>query len=136
MIYTGQSLIALDYTACILKWSPSPDDDVAGYNVYMQEGKKGTPQKMNGTLITTTEWTSPPLRRDLTYYFHLTATDFSGNTSVNSPTYTYRPDPSLLDSNVVVVDIHRQLILKNKEMRTDILNEPNHLLRFDIGVTI
>lgn len=133
MIYIGQSLAAIDYTSCILRWTPSVAVDIKGYDVYMQEGERGSSHKMNRTLIKESEWISPPLRRDLTYYFYVTATDLSGNVSVKGNTFPFRLDATTADPTVVVIDRFRTIPLLKNQVHKEIVSMDDSFMRFEIG---
>ena len=75
----GQSPASFD-----LSWSISPDNDIAGYNIYRSEGEVTTRTKLNPALLLT------PAFRDMNafpghhYLYTVTAVDSSGNESPES----------------------------------------------------
>ncbi len=80
-----------------LSWDAHPEADVAGYNLYGSTTSPvstvGTP--LNGSnLIRTTSYTDAPLVNGTTYYYALTATDWSDNVSAATGEVSAAPDAS------------------------------------------
>jgi Fibronectin type III domain len=80
-------MVMLLLAAALLTWSPSPSDDVAGYQVYY-----GTASGVYTTVIDVGPTTSASvggLRKGRTYWFAVTAYDTSDNESEYSNEVQY-----------------------------------------------
>jgi fibronectin type 3 domain-containing protein len=67
-----------------LFWPANPEADVAGYTIYRSTDPnlpQGRWTKLTPTLYTRTTFTDENVEAGKTYYYYLTATDLSGNTS-------------------------------------------------------
>jgi hypothetical protein len=60
--------------AVMLSWEPSAETDIAGYNLYRQEGG-GTPKKLNAALIPNTTYTDRDVAAGVKYIYYATAVD-------------------------------------------------------------
>lgn len=135
MWYIGQSIIAVDHSACILKWSEVPALDLDGYNVYMREGLQGDFVKMTKEPINEPEWVSPALRLDTKYFFYITATDRSDNESKSSTVIPFMMRDATEDTNIVYVPSPVRLNL----LASSIVEEPIMgtsaaiITRFELG---
>lgn len=98
----AQSLVAISYTGCIIKWPAVEADDLDGYHVYMRAGLTGTFERMTIDPITDGDWESPPLRNDMRYYFYITSVDTGDNESAPSQTIVYS-HPDATDEPVIFV---------------------------------
>ena len=67
-----------------LFWSPNPEPDVAGYNLYRSTDPKGPWTKLTPTLYSKTTFTDENVESGKTYYYYLEAVDTSGNVSPKS----------------------------------------------------
>ena len=67
-----------------LFWSPNPEPDVAGYNLYRSTDPKGPWTRLTPTLYTKTTFTDENVESGKTYYYYLEAVDTSGNVSPKS----------------------------------------------------
>lgn len=78
-------------------WNPSPEFDLAGYNVYMSVGSAGVWTLQNATgLLTTPVFTKTGLINGTEYSFKVEAVDLTGYTSDSS--VVVKATPSALDS--------------------------------------
>lgn len=59
--------------------------DLAGFNIYRSLSEKGEPEKINSELVSGSAYLDTGLTNGQTYYYTVTAVDFSGNESVRSP---------------------------------------------------
>lgn len=66
-----------------LTWSPQVEGDVAGYNVYRNEGQ-GAPEKLNSSLIAAPAFRDDKVAAGKVYTYTVTAVDARGNESVKS----------------------------------------------------
>jgi predicted small lipoprotein YifL len=73
--------------AVMLSWEPSTETDIAGYNLYRQEGAN-TPKKLNAALIPNTTYTDRDVATGVKYIYYVTAVDNAvpPNESVTSNT--------------------------------------------------
>ncbi len=67
-----------------LYWGQSADEDLAGYNVYRSVSRGRDYTKVNSALVTRNEYGDLTVENDTTYYYVVTAVDFSGNESGHS----------------------------------------------------
>jgi hypothetical protein len=84
-----------------LSWQPSPDDDLAGYNVYYGSDSGRYTAVLN--LDNVTFATVDGLAGGVTYYFVVTATDWFGNESEPTQEVSYTvplPAPTTLQTQV------------------------------------
>jgi Fibronectin type III domain len=58
----------------MLSWEPSPETDIAGYNLYRQEGANA-PKKLNAALIPNTTYTDRDVSAGVKYTYYVTAVD-------------------------------------------------------------
>ncbi len=77
------SLARLDSITLI--WKPNTEKDLAGYNIYRQEGENGTPVKLNEKIFTDTEYVDTPPMSDESYFYYVTAVDNSAGANESSP---------------------------------------------------
>lgn len=77
-------------TTVSLSWTANPESDMSGYNVYRSEISGGPYSKVNGSLVTATNYSDPSLVNGTAYYYVITAVDTglleSGNSSEVSAT--------------------------------------------------
>ncbi|UCF78735.1 MAG: fibronectin type III domain-containing protein [Candidatus Eiseniibacteriota bacterium] len=74
-------------TSAVLHWAKNIETDVAGYNIYFFTPDPGSDQsytKHNTGLITINSYTMSNLTVGTTYYFKITAVDWTGNESAAS----------------------------------------------------
>lgn len=126
-------MIALDYTGCIIRWKPSPDNDLEGYNIYMKAGSTGEFKRMNKHLVKETEWRSPPLRHDMIYSFYITAVDTSDNESLPSPVQTFQLLDASIDPNIITIKRHHTMILSSNQATSELISSQDFLTRFTLG---
>ncbi len=74
---TGSTTVALD-------WTSNSDADLAGYNVYRSATQNGTYAKLNGPLVTTSNYVDAAAPSDATSFYKVTAVDGSDNESALS----------------------------------------------------
>lgn len=80
-----------------LTWHPSPEFDLAGYNVFMSVGSTNVWNLQNGTgLLTAPIFTKSGLTDGVTYHFKIEAIDLTGYKSDHSQVVSAKP--SSLDS--------------------------------------
>jgi hypothetical protein len=75
----GQSPASFD-----LSWSISPDNDIAGYNIYRREGEVTSRTKLNPTLLLTPAFRDMNVFPERHYLYTVTAVDRAGNESPES----------------------------------------------------
>ena len=73
----GDGEVALD-------WSDNSESDLAGYNVYRSTSAGGPYNKLNGSLLTTSQYTDSSANNGTTYFYVVKAVDTSGNLSNSS----------------------------------------------------
>ncbi|MFC2059965.1 hypothetical protein ACFLTZ_02575 [Chloroflexota bacterium] len=73
-----------------LDWNDSSESDLAGYNVY-RGLTSGNYTKVNGSLVSTSNYTDTGLTNDVTYYYVVTAVDLGSNESAYSSEYSATP---------------------------------------------
>ena len=67
-----------------LIWSPNPEPDLAGYNVYRQQEQDGARLRLNRELLPTPLFHDPSVTPGNLYTYQVTAADGNGNESVPS----------------------------------------------------
>ena len=67
-----------------LDWNDNGEPDLAGYNVYRSTTSGGPYSKINGTLLTTSDYADTGLTNGTTYYYVVRAEDNAANESGNS----------------------------------------------------
>jgi fibronectin type 3 domain-containing protein len=67
-----------------LGWNINSEPDINGYNIYRSTTSGGTYIKLNGTLLSSSNYTDNSVSNGTTYYYVVTAIDTSSNESVNS----------------------------------------------------
>jgi endonuclease I len=67
-----------------LNWSANNESDLAGYNLYRSEVSGSGYVKINGSVLTSTNYVDSALSASTSYYYVLTALDSSANESTNS----------------------------------------------------
>lgn len=77
-----------------LSWSPSPSQNVSGYNVYRSVTSNSGYVKLNSSLLNGTTYTDATSQPGTTYYYVATAVDISGNESAFSAPPSTAPIPS------------------------------------------
>jgi hypothetical protein len=75
----GQSPVSFD-----LSWSISPDNDIAGYNIYRSEGERISRTKLNPALLLTPAFRDMNVFPGRHYLYIVTAVDRAGNESPES----------------------------------------------------
>jgi chitodextrinase len=78
-------------------WSPVPDEDVSGYNVYGRASGMSVPQRLNADPIAATEWDFERPFGEGDFYVSVTAVDAAGNESAMSPEASLFPTEIALD---------------------------------------
>jgi hypothetical protein len=73
----GESMISLD-------WDDNTEGDLAGYNVYRSQTSGSGYSQINGSLVTSSNYTDNNVDGYVTYYYVVTAEDTSSNESGNS----------------------------------------------------
>jgi fibronectin type 3 domain-containing protein len=73
----GVSTVSLD-------WNNNTESDLAGYYVYRSTTSGGTYARLNGTLLSSSNYTDNSVTNGTTYYYIVTAADHSSNESGNS----------------------------------------------------
>ena len=78
-----------------ISWTANTEADLAGYNIYRSQTSGSGYIKVNGPLVTGTQFTNYALLRNNTYYFVVTAVDKAGNESQysNQSSVTISQDP-------------------------------------------
>ncbi|MBN1186266.1 MAG: T9SS type A sorting domain-containing protein [Bacteroidales bacterium] len=80
-----QNLIAAEGDGSVsLNWDDNSESDLAGYNIYRSATSGSGYSKINGSLVAVSEYTDNSVINGTTYYFVVTAVDYSGNESANS----------------------------------------------------
>jgi hypothetical protein len=76
-----------------LTWQPNTEADLSGYNLYRGMDQDGSDaQKINTSLITTTEFLDQDVQNGQTYYYFVTAVDQAGNESDKSEPVAATPN--------------------------------------------
>jgi len=75
----------------ILTWNSNSEADMNGYNVYRSATPGGGYAKLNGSLLTNTNYTDNGLTNGVPYYYVVTAVDKAGHESSNSSEATATP---------------------------------------------
>lgn len=71
-------------TSISMTWTPSPDKDIVGYNVYRTRRYEGKGEKLNDGLIAGTSFTDENVEVDLNYFYSVTAVNKGGYESLPS----------------------------------------------------
>ena len=71
-------------TSISMRWEPSPDKDIVGYNVYRTLRYEGKGEKLNKELIAGTSFTDENVEVDLNYFYSITAVNKGGYESLPS----------------------------------------------------
>ncbi len=71
-------------TAISMTWTPSPDEDIVGYNIYRTLKYEGEGEKLNDALIAGTSFTDENVQLDLNYFYSITAVNKGGYESLPS----------------------------------------------------
>ena len=74
-----------------LSWTAIPDEDVWGYHVERADASTGTFERINPSLVVTTNFVDPHVNHDRTYYYRIYAVDHSCNTSAVSSVVSATP---------------------------------------------
>ena len=82
----GVSTVSLD-------WSNNAEGDLAGYYVYRSTTSGGTYTQLNGTLLSSSNYTDNSVINGTTYYYIVTTVDNSSNESDNSNEVSATPHP-------------------------------------------
>ncbi|MDI6822444.1 MAG: Ig-like domain-containing protein [Actinomycetota bacterium] len=69
-----------------LTWSPNPETDIAGYNIYRATFQDGPFEKINQELVTSTSFKDTGINLDDSYYYFIKAVDETGKESEASQT--------------------------------------------------
>jgi len=80
---TGTGVAAPVYSVS-LSWNASTSPNISGYNVYRRTGTSGSFVKINGALVTPTNYLDTSVADGQTYYYETTAVNSSGEESVPS----------------------------------------------------
>ncbi|MFA5423480.1 MAG: glycoside hydrolase family 30 beta sandwich domain-containing protein, partial [Phycisphaerae bacterium] len=89
---TGLSAVPSDATVT-LNWSDSTEGDLEGYNVYRSTTSGSGYTQLNGSLLTTSNYTDNSVTNGTTYYYVVTAEDTYSNESGNSSEVSATPSP-------------------------------------------
>jgi GH35 family endo-1,4-beta-xylanase len=76
----------------ILTWNSNGEPDMNGYNVYRSTTPGGGYAKLNGSLLTSPNYTDNGLTNGTPYYYVVTAVDLTGHESTNSGEATAIPN--------------------------------------------
>ncbi|MBE0448229.1 MAG: S-layer homology domain-containing protein [Actinobacteria bacterium] len=76
--------LASNVGAISLEWSPSREEDLAGYNIYRKEAG-GEPTKLNNSLLVGAQYQDASAKPGAIYTYYITAVDRVGNESEKSP---------------------------------------------------
>jgi fibronectin type 3 domain-containing protein len=87
---TGLSASAGNQTVS-LDWSNNSEADINSYNVYRSTTSGGTYTRLNGTLLSNSNYTDNSVTNGTTYYYVVTAVDTSANESANSSQVSATP---------------------------------------------
>ena len=92
-------------TQVALNWNDNGESDLAGYNVYRSTTQGGPYSKINGSLVTVSDYTDTGLTNGTTYYYVVTAEDNAAQESGYSSEVNATPQavPPAAPSNVVVL---------------------------------
>lgn len=71
-------------TAISMTWTPSPDEDIVGYNVYRTLKYEGKGKQLNKELIAGTSFSDGNVKVDLNYFYSITAVNKGGYESLPS----------------------------------------------------
>ncbi|MFC1899216.1 fibronectin type III domain-containing protein, partial [Chloroflexota bacterium] len=77
-----------------LDWDDNSESDLDGYNVYRSTDSGGSPTpytKLNGSLLTSSDYTDTSVTNGVTYYYVVTAVDLGAHESGNSNEDSARP---------------------------------------------
>jgi len=80
-----------------LSWSANPELDIKGYNVYRSNKISGSFKKLNLKPINETVYIDKDLRKDVVYYYQVTALDNSRNESKPSAPMIYKHQEYIRD---------------------------------------
>ncbi len=80
----GNTIVSLD-------WNNNTEPDVNGYNVYRSTVSGGPYTRLNGTLLTSSDYNDTSVTNGITYYYVVTAVDTSLNESANSSQVSATP---------------------------------------------
>lgn len=135
MWHLAQAIVAVDHSACILKWAPVGADDLDGYNVYMRAGHTAEFEKMNPEPLTGNEWISPALRLDTKYFFRITAIDNSDNESLPGTIIPFTLRGATEDMTLVYLQPPTPHLVRAGESIEESIpaNSIGILTRFEIG---
>jgi endonuclease I/fibronectin type 3 domain-containing protein len=67
-----------------LNWNDNSELDLAGYNVYRSTSSGGPYSKINGPLVTASDYSDTSVTNGITYYYVVAAVDTSNNESADS----------------------------------------------------
>ena len=76
-----------------LGWNANTETDLAGYNVYRSGAPGGTFTKLNGSLLTASQYNDKAAPTGRYSYYRVTAVDKAGNESKPATDSAYRPAP-------------------------------------------
>ncbi len=76
-----------------LDWDDSPEDDIAGYNVYRSTTPAAGYTKVNSSLVLSSDYFDSTVTNGITYYYVVTAVDRANNESVFSNEVSAMPSP-------------------------------------------
>jgi fibronectin type 3 domain-containing protein len=68
----------------LLDWNNNTEGDLAGYNVYRSTTSGSGYSKLNGSLLSSSDYNDTAVTNDITYYYVVTAVDTSSNESAYS----------------------------------------------------
>lgn len=90
-----------------LNWTANSESDLAGYNVFRSLNSGSGFTKMNTALISENRYSDADVLEATTYYYRITAVDFSGNESMVSPeAYATTDNPVVFAPVAWINEIH------------------------------
>ena len=89
---TGLTATAGNHTVA-LDWNNNVESDMNGYNVYRGTISGGPYTKINGTIVSTSNYTDNTAANGTTYYYVVRAVDIYSNESANSSQVSATPSP-------------------------------------------
>jgi len=89
----GDAIVTLD-------WDNNTEEDLAGYNVYRSTTSGSGYSKLNGSLLTDSNYTDSNVINETSYYYVVTATDTNANESDNSSEVSAMPSTGTSDLTI------------------------------------
>jgi len=85
-----------------LTWSPNPEMDLDGYDLYRSESQSGPYEVLNTSPLQDTLYTDADVTSGQFYYYYVQALDGGGN--ISTPTDTLKSRAVTLDQGILLVD--------------------------------